>query len=804
MASGLASEGRLDDKIFEAVSAGIVCLDREMRIIRCNRMGARSIGADDAAQITGKLFDEVVKTNFENVKIAFRKVLDDKRARTFWGFPLAAGRGEKTFWDYTITELEGGILLSAVESGDRVQGEYNLQSAVDDAHQYADELQSIVAQMSDGLIVFDANGEVVKINRAAGDLLGEAASIFQPKQKKSKKKSLLITRLDGKNFPAGKYPWQLACAKGKASVNVEMRVRRRDGDEAIISINAAPLRDKKQNISGAVVVLHDATENRKLIDELRDANRRLEEYNRLKAEFVANMSHELRTPLTAIIGFAQLMQMKNRKGDFSPETVGDGIERILRNGRHLLSLIDEVLDLSKIEAGRLTLHLEHFDIPELIEKTFGNLESLALGKNLEYRLKIAGDFPFAYSDPARIRQILLNLISNAIKFTESGAIEVELRSGDRQKWQTVVRDTGIGIKAENIDKVFERFRQVDGSYTRTVGGFGLGLAISQQLANLLGGEITVESDYKKGSTFVLTLPFEVPHARDTLIAVSNQPQELTVLIGQNGKEEIKNGDSEEKPLVLVIDDIPDSTRLLTETLENAGYRVQTAHTGAEGILLARRLQPIAVTLDVMMPGMDGWRVLQAMKTDSQLAQIPVVVVSIVDNKPLGYRLGASGYLVKPVEPNNLLSALNAVMTAPSENANEYVLVVDDEYSVRELLISALKQGGFKTRSAASGELAFSMATKRPPLAILTDLHMPGGMSGFELIARLRSEPETARTPIVVVTGKDLLTEDRHFISGQIADVIRKGDLMLSNLDERLRQTLEEIGVEPTNGKNNAG
>jgi PAS domain-containing protein len=253
MATGLANEGSLDDKIFEAVSAGIICLDREMRIIRCNCLGARSIGAgDDGADITGKLFDEVVKTNFENVKAAFRKVLEDKKPRVFWGFPVNAGNHEKTFWDYKISELDGGVLLSAVEASDRIQGEYNLQSAVDDAHQYADELQSIVAQMTDGLIVFDAGGEVVKMNQAAADLLGEAASIFEPGQKKTRKKTPLITRLDGKTFPAGKYPWQLACAKGKASVNVEMRVRRRADSEAIISINAAPLRDKKQNISGAV------------------------------------------------------------------------------------------------------------------------------------------------------------------------------------------------------------------------------------------------------------------------------------------------------------------------------------------------------------------------------------------------------------------------------------------------------------------------------------------------------------------------------------------------------------------------
>jgi hypothetical protein len=823
------NEGSLDDKIFEAVSAGIVCFDgggENLRIIRCNRAGARAIGAAGAAaDITGKLFDEVVKTDFDGLKAAFRKVLEDKTPLTFRGCPpTGAETGEKTFWDYTVSVIEDGILLlSAGEVTERVQGGHSLQSVVEDARQSASRLQSVVAQMSDGVIVFDAAGEAVKINQAARELLGEAASIFQLKQKKTKRKTPLITRLDGKTFPPGKYPWQLAYAKGRESVNVEIRARRRADSEAIICINAAPLRDNNDSVSGAVVVLHDVTENRKLIDELREANRRLEEYNRLKAEFVANMSHELRTPLTAIIGFAQLMQMKTRKGDFSPETVSDGLERILRNGRHLLSLIDEVLDLSKIEAGRLSLHLEHFDIPELVEKTFGNLEALALGKNLRYSLKVSGDFPFAYADPARIRQILLNLISNAIKFTDSGSIEVELRSEDKQKWQVVVRDTGIGIKAENLDKVFERFRQVDGSYTRTVGGFGLGLAISQQLANLLGGAITVESSYKKGSTFTLTLPFEVPQAQKTLIAVSghhqhhhqqqSQRQEpLSVAPGARSEEEknkaaltTSSAADDDKPLVLVIDDIPDSTRLLTETLENAGYRVIVAHSGSEGILLARRLQPVAVTLDVMMPGMDGWRVLQTMKTDSQLAQIPVVVVSIVDNKPLGYRLGASGYLVKPVEPVNLLNTLNNVMTAPGEkSANEYILVVDDEYGVRELLISALRQGGFKTRSAASGELAFSMAVKRPPLAVLTDLYMPGGMSGFELIARLRAEPKTSRTPIVVITGKDLLAEDRYFISGQIADVIRKGDLMLSNLDERLRETLEEIGVEPTNGKNNAG
>src|SRR5215213_2558384 len=234
MATGLVNEGSLDNKIFEAVPAGIVCFDGEMRIIRCNRAGARSIGADEGTDVTGKFFDEVFKTNSNGLKAAFQKVLEDKKPRAFWGYPLTTETGEKTFWDYTVSELEGRILLSAVEVSDRVQGERSLQTAVEDARQSAGRLQSVVAQMSDGVIVFDADGEVVKINQAAEDLLGEAASIFQSKQKKTRKKTPLITKLNGKIFPPGKYPWQIACAKGRESVNVEMRVRRKADDEAII------------------------------------------------------------------------------------------------------------------------------------------------------------------------------------------------------------------------------------------------------------------------------------------------------------------------------------------------------------------------------------------------------------------------------------------------------------------------------------------------------------------------------------------------------------------------------------------
>jgi len=662
--------GRFNEKIFEAVSAGVICLDSELLITQYNPLGARSIGAADGDDLNEKQFFNVASDNLFGLRIAFQKTLSDKKKRTFWGHPVSVkDSNEKTFWDFTVSEFDGGILLSSVEVTDRVTAERSLQDALE--------------------------------------------------------------------------------------------------------------------------------EKRQLIDDLRDANRQLEEYNRLKAEFVANMSHELRTPLTAIIGFAQLMQMKFERGEAVKDVIGDGLERILRNGRHLLTLIDEVLDLSKIEAGRLTLHLDHFELPEVIVNTFGSLESLALEKDLEYKIEVAGEFPFVFSDSARIKQIMMNLLANAIKFTQNGKVEVKLKTHGENEWQLSVSDTGMGIEPENIGKIFERFRQVDGSYTRKVGGFGLGLAISQHLAELLGGKITVESELKKGSTFTLTLPYVAPKAIRTLAPSSDTYDAATDVM------EILESD-EERHSILVIDDIPDSTQILSQMLKNAGYRVAVAHSGAEGIRLAKKFKPDAVTLDVMMPGMDGWRVLQAMKADPQLAAIPVVVVSIVDNKPLGYRLGASDYLVKPVEPNNLLETLNGVIPTSDDDHDDYILVVDDEQGVRELLLAALKQGGFKTRSAASGEIAFALSQKHKPKAVLTDLHMPGGMSGYELIARLRSQKDTARTPILIITGKDLMEEDRRLISGQIADVIRKGDLMLTDLNVRLRETLAEIGVTPTNGNHNVG
>ena len=674
-----------------------------------------------------------------------------------------------------------------------------LAAATDRAARATVKLDTLITQMADGVVISDASGDALTINRAATEMLGDAAAALSPDFAPVPPDAPLLRHPDGRPFSPGEFPWRRACASGAVTKDVEMVAAHSAAREVRLSVNATPLRDEGGAVTGAVAVFRDVTETRRLIDELLEANRRLEEFNRLKAEFVANMSHELRTPLTAIIGFAQLMQTDAADTGALAPPHADALERILRNSRHLLSLIDDVLDLSKIEVGRIAVHPDHIDLVETVQAAFSELQSLARQKGLEYRLHVRDELPLAYTDPLRVRQIVINLLSNAIKFTPRGRVEAELSRAGEERWRLAVRDTGVGLKPEALDFIFERFRQVDGSTTRAAGGVGLGLTIVRQLVRLLGGEIEVESSYGAGSTFGVTLPLSL--SRDAQPDLEERPAAppAPTAAGLSAAAAAPP----RHPLILVIEDDADAASLLSETLARAGYQPRVARGGAEGLALARDLLPDAITLDIMMPSVDGWRILQSLKADARTAQIPVIVCSIVDNRPLGYRLGASDYMLKPVGPERLLRALRG-MGVGAERDGGYVLVVDDEQGIRTLIHAALHGAGYAARAAASGAIALRMATAQPPRAVLCDLVMPGGMSGFELIARLRADCRTADVPIVVITAKDVSPQDMRLIGGQIADVIRKGDLLLPDLETRLREALEEIGVPPTYGEDTAG
>jgi CheY-like chemotaxis protein/nitrogen-specific signal transduction histidine kinase len=405
------------------------------------------------------------------------------------------------------------------------------------------------------------------------------------------------------------------------------------------------IRDDGQLV-GFAKITRDLTE-RKQMEVLAAKTAQLQASNRLKSEFMATMSHELRTPLNAIIGFTELVFMTN--GGALDEMSVSNLNTVLRNARHLLTLINEILDLAKIEAGQSTVHPVPFDANQLVATVVGSTRALAEQKGLAIAVEAAPDLGLVVSDETKVRQILINLLSNAVKFTDAGGITVRVAGKGPDAWTFEVADTGVGIAPEHHDLVFQEFRQVDASTTRATGGTGLGLAISRKLVGLLGGRLTLASTPGAGSTFTVELP---RHFAARPAATPDAPPAADA-----------GAPDGEGPLVLAIDDDPDALRLIAENLRDSRYRVVTATDPESGLALARELAPAAITLDVLMPKVDGWMVLRRLKADPATRAIPVILASFLENRGLAAKLGAEAYLSKPFDRQELLSALDHAMRA---------------------------------------------------------------------------------------------------------------------------------------------
>jgi signal transduction histidine kinase/DNA-binding response OmpR family regulator len=510
-----------------------------------------------------------------------------------------------------------------------------------------------------------------------------------------------------------------------------------------------------------------AIENVRLFEEIEDKSRQLAEASQHKSQFLANMSHELRTPLNAIIGVTEMLQedAEALQQDLEP------LDRVLGAARHLLALINDILDLSKIEAGRMELQLETFALAPQIASVVKTIEPLAAKNANQVAVHCDGAIGTLYADQMRLRQALLNLLSNANKFTEHGTITIDgrQREEDGRDWVTIsVADTGIGMTAEQMGKLFQEFSQADASTTRKYGGTGLGLAISKRFCQMMGGDITVESEPGKGSTFTIRLPRMAP-SEQRLVTEAPRPARAIA-------------EGSEDPLILVVDDDATVRDLVARHLERAGFAVVAATGGKEGLRLVRELRPAAVTLDVMMPDLDGWTVLAAIKGDPALASIPVVLMSIVDQKNRGYALGAADYLVKPVDRAKLVETLTHICGSTSGKA----LLIDDDEVVRRSVRQALEPIGWQVTEAENGQVAVeSLAATRPDVIIL-DLMMPK-MDGFEFLDELRSQPTWQDIPVVIITAKDLTQEDRDRLNGGVERIIQKSDR-----DEMLRQLSREV------------
>lgn len=503
-----------------------------------------------------------------------------------------------------------------------------------------------------------------------------------------------------------------------------------------------------------------------------------EEANQAKSQFLANMSHELRTPMNAIIGYSEMLMEESEdigQDDFIPD-----LKKIHSAGKHLLSLINDILDLSKIEAGRMELYLETFDIKNLIQETISTIHPLIVNNNTTLEFNLADNLDMMHADLTKVRQCLFNLLSNASKFTKNGKIILDVTSHmiDSQQCITFkVTDTGIGMSPEQIAKLFQAFTQADASTTRKYGGTGLGLAITKKFCQMMGGDINVESEPDKGSTFTINLPVQVVDSRKQ--QSSSQSQETG---------EFPRGDNScPKNTILVIDDDPTIHDLLERFLNKKGFRVETASSGAEGIRLAKTLQPEAITLDVMMPGIDGWSVLTALKANPQTADIPVIMMTMVDDQNLGYALGAAEYLLKPIDSKKLTTILDKFKFVSNSDS---ILVVEDDPGVREMLCRQLKKENWQVIEAENGCEALIKLKNYSPGLILSDLMMPK-MDGFELVHRLRQDEQWRSIPVIILTAKSITKEDRQKLNGEVSKIFEKGSYQRSVLFKEVSNLLEE-------------
>jgi signal transduction histidine kinase/CheY-like chemotaxis protein len=509
-----------------------------------------------------------------------------------------------------------------------------------------------------------------------------------------------------------------------------------------------------------------------------------EEANQAKSTFLANMSHELRTPMNAIIGYSEMLIEEAE--DLEPAEFVPDLQKIQAAGQHLLGLINDVLDLSKIEAGKMTLYLESFDLAATVKDVLATVKPLLAKNGNQLVLHCPADIGTVHADLTKLRQCLLNLLSNASKFTDHGTITLTVQpasltapSGPIEAIELAVADTGIGMTPEQMGKLFETFSQADSSTTRRYGGTGLGLAISRRFSRLMGGDISVTSSPGEGSTFTITLPRRVMDP-DPPVPVS-PPQDPATPPSGDAPPVAPRG------TVLVIDDDPATVEVVRRYLVREGYRVEVAHAGEEGLAIARSLRPDAITLDVMMPGMDGWSVLAALKADPQLARIPVVMMSLLENRALGQALGAAASLSKPLQRAQLDSLL-ATIRAGASQGPAHLLVVEDEPTNVELLRRVLEREGWVVDCAANGREALAAVALARPALILLDLMMPE-MDGLEFLEQLRRNPAAAAIPVIVITAKELTPQDRQRLHGRVSEVIAKGTFNAVALAEQVNAIL---------------
>ena len=691
--------------------------------------------------------------------------------------------GDRTPVDWSSRDEIGDVVSAFNEMQDRQQAyEAELREARDKLEQRVEErtkalalateqakkaerlVSDAIESISEGFTLFDAEDRLVLSNSRYCELL--YAGVRDPEPGESYEEIIRTSVQQGliEDAKGDEESWlavRLERHRNPSGLHVQ---RRSDGRWFRIS-------ETKTEDGGTVAVYTDIT-------ELKRREQEAEEANRAKSQFLANMSHELRTPLNAVIGITEML--KEDAEEFGQEDFVEPLERISRAGKHLLNLINEILDLSKIEAGKLEFHLEDFDVPALVGDVVTTAQPLADKNDNRLVVRCPEDLGGMRADLTRTRQIVLNLLSNACKFTKNGEVSLDVRfEGGETGEQMIleVSDTGIGMTPEQMEKLFEEFSQADSSTTRRFGGTGLGLAISRRLARMMGGDIEVTSAPGEGSTFRAWLP-----RMAVLRGLSEDGLPDATPVDEHPRVAPGAGDGNR---VLVVDDDHTARELMRRLLAKEGFDVITATDGQEGLELARRFEPSVITLDVMMPGLDGWDVLKELKADPALADIPVIMLTMLDESDRGYRLGAADYMTKPVDRERMKLLLEKYRSRAKEPR---VLLVEDDETTRAMMRGILGGDGWQVYEAENGRVALDLIDQAAPDLILLDLMMPE-MDGFEFLEALRNQPDRRIAPVVVVTAADLSEEDHRRLNGGVEYVLQKSGL---NRDQLLAEVRELV------------
>jgi PAS domain S-box-containing protein len=735
----------------ENMAQGVAMYDGDHKLVTWNTLFRKYLEMPDEFLGTDRTFSDYIR--YIGARGEFGEGADiEQELRKRIAMLDRSHSFERVRPDGTVLEVRrdpvpgGGFIAIYTDITERKEAEKQLR---EDEERF----RAIDAAAPVGLIIVSENDQNVLhlnpsfceiVGKDANALLGKPLSSIFTEPEKSKELSGIIN--------------------GTSSERKEFHFRRPDGAEAYVMVSRVALdyRGEKAVIA-SFVDIHDRVQAE---IELRQAKEAAESASRVKSSFLANMSHELRTPLNAIIGYSEIL-LEDASDRADKASMGD-LEKIQAAGKHLLGLINDILDLSKIEAGRMDVYLEHVFLTRLVDEVKTIVEPMMKKNGNTLVVDCPQDIGSLQTDLTKLKQSIINLLSNAAKFTKNGTVTLRLarETRDGAPWvKFEVIDSGIGMTDEQMGRLFQAFTQADSSTTRNFGGTGLGLTITRHFCAMLGGSIEVKSKPAQGSTFIIVLP-----DRATKVMAED---------GLDGdhpavRHEPVPGDIH----VLVVDDDPAVHDVLAATLGKEGYQITHAKDGIEALHLMRTHPPDVVTLDVMMPKMDGWSVLGIMKSEPQLAHIPVIMLTIVDHRNLGFSLGASEYMTKPIDRNRLIALIEKFAVSRRDGT---VLVIDDDPDVRAMVKATIDDVGMKATTVANGQAALDWLASHPqPALVLLDLMMPK-MDGFEFLERVRQNPHYVDLPIVVLTAKELTDNERSYLAERTLLVLSKSAQPISKL-----------------------